>query len=383
VPAHSTGVDPRLGNEKGAGFVAGKLGYPYVMTVQGLLGWYKQLVPLTPYEKLIERLERLSLRRAPVVTTESAFAMDYLRQRYPKLRLEQAEHAPNRSFAQVRRRPQTNPIHFISVGTLGFRKGTDLLFQAMAELAPEMPFRLTMVTSAATQPEQWLSSLPAAYRDRVVFRHNILPNEVAAELAEPTVLLLPTRADTSPNAVKEAVVAGLPVVASRVGGIPDYVFPDRNGLLFQPGDLADFVRAIRAACAHPLFSRGAVEDETLQKMRDYLSPERMAANFLRAYKQATARAGLIAACFSATGSGPWIFKMSKNDGQDEQSCRAWIKAKLVCGLLIERFMREAKFFFPWHVLIPGVGHRPLSQATKKTEIFPRKCPSHRGCESYT
>jgi hypothetical protein len=32
---------------------------------------------------------------------------------------------------------------------------------------------------------------------------------------------------------------------------------------------------------------------------------------------------------------------------DEQSCRAWIQAKLLCGLLIERLMREAKFFFPW------------------------------------
>jgi hypothetical protein len=31
---------------------------------------------------------------------------------------------------------------------------------------------------------------------------------------------------------------------------------------------------------------------------------------------------------------------------DEQSCRAWIQAKLLCGLLIERLMREAKFFFP-------------------------------------
>ena len=32
---------------------------------------------------------------------------------------------------------------------------------------------------------------------------------------------------------------------------------------------------------------------------------------------------------------------------DAQSCRAWIQAKLLCALLIERLMREAKFFFPW------------------------------------
>jgi len=38
---------------------------------------------------------------------------------------------------------------------------------------------------------------------------------------------------------------------------------------------------------------------------------------------------------------------------DEQSCRAWIQAKLLCGLLIERLMQEAKFFFPWGYRLPA------------------------------
>jgi hypothetical protein len=38
---------------------------------------------------------------------------------------------------------------------------------------------------------------------------------------------------------------------------------------------------------------------------------------------------------------------------DDESCRAWIQAKLLCGLLIERLMREAKFFFPWGYRLPA------------------------------
>ena len=41
---------------------------------------------------------------------------------------------------------------------------------------------------------------------------------------------------------------------------------------------------------------------------------------------------------------------------DEQSCRAWIQAKLLCGLLIERLMREAKFF---SLGIPTACHRVI------------------------
>jgi len=275
------------GIEKGAPLIGHRLGFPYLMTVQGLLGWYKEVIPLPRYDRFTERLERISLPRAPVVTTESTFAVQYLKKRYPRLRIQQAEHAPNRVFLEVRRKPQNEPVHFISVGGLGFRKGTDMLFNALEKLVSQMQFKLTVITNPNPEYVESLRTMASgALWERVRFRHHALPQEVAKELETATMLLLPTRADTSPNAVKEAVVAGVPVVASSVGGIPDYVFPDKNGLLFPAGAQAEFVRAIQLASGHPLFSKGKVEPETLAKARDYLSPERMAGNFLKAYETA-------------------------------------------------------------------------------------------------
>jgi glycosyltransferase involved in cell wall biosynthesis len=98
-------------------------------------------------------------------------------------------------------------------------------------------------------------------------------------------MIFPTRADTIPNAVKEAVVAGLPVVASAVGGIPDYVWPGRNGILFQPGKVADCARAVREACGHELFGHGVVAAEALAAARDYLSPRRMGDGFGTIYSE--------------------------------------------------------------------------------------------------
>jgi glycosyltransferase involved in cell wall biosynthesis len=278
------------GTEKGAGLIAQRLPYPYLMTVQGLLCWYREMVPLTRYEWVIERLERVSLPRAPVVTTESSFAVQYLRKRFPHLCVHQAEHAPNHAFRNVIRKPEMNPIRFISIGTLGFRKGTDMLFKALEQLSSEFRFKMTVVTSS--DPGQVASiraTVSPALWERVEFHHGILPHEVARELETPTILLLPTRADTSPNAVKEAVVAGVPVVASSVGGIPDYVFPGQNGFLAPAGDLPAFVQAIRSAANHPLFSKGLVESAVLARTRDYLSPERMATNFRGAYEEALSR----------------------------------------------------------------------------------------------
>ena len=57
------------GSEKGAALVASRLRWPYVITVQGLFTWYQQRVKMHPYERFIAVVERISLKRARVVTT--------------------------------------------------------------------------------------------------------------------------------------------------------------------------------------------------------------------------------------------------------------------------------------------------------------------------
>jgi glycosyltransferase involved in cell wall biosynthesis len=104
-----------------------------------------------------------------------------------------------------------------------------------------------------------------------------------------TMVLFPTRVDTSPNSVKEAVVAGVPVVASAIGGIVDYVLPGKNGLTFKAGDLEAFVESVRAAATHPLFSAGKVDEKTRKQMSDYLSPAVMRERFLSAYERVLER----------------------------------------------------------------------------------------------
>ena len=273
------------GTEKGAGLVAHRLPYPHLLTVQGLVAWYLELVPMGLYWRFARQVEKYSLPRAPLVTTESSVAVQYLQRQFPALPVWQVEHAPDWIFHRLERRPQTKPFRFLFVGTLCRRKGADLLILALDRLKDEMDFELRLIGQAEAGLLEELQAITSKeIWKRVRSLGNLLPSEVAEELANVAILLFPTRADTSPNAVKEAVVAGVPVVASNVGGILDYVLPGQNGLLFPSDDLAAFVAAIREACHHPSFSRGLVDPGALAKARTYLSPANMSARFVSAYE---------------------------------------------------------------------------------------------------
>jgi len=74
---------------------------------------------------------------------------------------------------------------------------------------------------------------------------------VPAVLRHIDLLVLATRYEELPSVLIEAMAAGLPVIASRVGGIPALVDHDVNGLLVPPGDPAALAAAISRVLAEP------------------------------------------------------------------------------------------------------------------------------------
>ncbi len=280
------------GTERGAALVASRCPYPYLLTLQGLTEWCLELVELGTRVRIEARLERSALQRATIATVESCFGLNWLREHYPHLELRQVEHAPNWLFHSVERRPEIKPLRFLFIGTPSPLKGTDLLIQGLDRLRSEFDFRLTIVSSDNLDYLQQLRNCTsAALWERVALRPKLTQPEVAEELARATLVLFPTRVDNSPNSVKESAVAGVPVVASAIGGIPDYITSGLNGITFRPGNLEEFIKAIRAAAAHPAFSQGKVDSRTLKEAREYLSPAVMAEKFMSAYQRVLERAG--------------------------------------------------------------------------------------------
>lgn len=274
------------GTEQGAALVAARLRIPHLVTLQGLYTWCQELGLANWHEHLAAWVEKRVLPRAPLITAESTFSTNYARRQFAPAPVEHIDHVPDWSFHQITRRPRLSPRRFLFIGRFEARKGVDIMLHALNRLLPELEFDLVMV-GAPREPlyKNLLRELSPMLWQRVVFKERLASPQVMDELAQATLLVCPTRMDTGPVSVKESVVAGVPVVATAVGGIPDYVVPGENGILFDSGDLEGCVQSIREACAHPLFGRGLVNPETLARMRDYLSPETMGRRFMEAYQQ--------------------------------------------------------------------------------------------------
>jgi glycosyltransferase involved in cell wall biosynthesis len=139
------------------------------------------------------------------------------------------------------------------LGRLHLQKNVDLLLRAAAQLQ-----HATHVVLVGDGPERHrLEALTdrLGLRSRVTFLGFVGHDRVPALLRGADVLVMPSRYEELGTAMLEAMHCGVPVVATRTGGIPDVITDGVNGLLTQPGDAADLARALDRLLAEPALGR--------------------------------------------------------------------------------------------------------------------------------
>lgn len=107
-------------------------------------------------------------------------------------------------------------------------------------------------------------------------------SDVGSYLAVMDLFVFPSRTEGLGSTLLDAMAYDVPVVASRVGGIPDIVKHEHNGLLFESGDIADLVRQIERMYCHKSFRQQCIEHAQAQLAR--FSPEYTAAQYYQIYQ---------------------------------------------------------------------------------------------------
>ncbi len=129
------------------------------------------------------------------------------------------------------------------VGRLHPQKSVDVLVRALAVLGPGAHLVIGGEGPARPALERLVRQLGLS--DRVTFLGLVAHDDVPAVLRALDVAALPSRYEELGTGLVEAMACGLPVVASRTGGIPDVVRDGENGLLAEHGDVAGTAAALR------------------------------------------------------------------------------------------------------------------------------------------
>ncbi|MBE7415674.1 MAG: glycosyltransferase family 4 protein [Deltaproteobacteria bacterium] len=171
-------------------------------------------------------------------------------------------------FSQVR--PKDGGQRLICVGRISPEKGLHVIMEAFNIIAPRHPgLELHLIGQERITPREFLVDLsgeetvrslaafyPGSYQrrisgmlapglsERVFFIGHVSHSEMMAKYSEAHIFINASYYESFGMPVAEAMACGLPVIATRVGGVPEIVQDGVSGLLVQPGDPIGLGKAI-------------------------------------------------------------------------------------------------------------------------------------------
>ncbi len=186
---------------------------------------------------------------------------------------------PNFSWAASRRRGPGE--YFLYLGRLSREKGIVGLVESWNDIPAPL-----LVVGDGPERERVRADAPPT----VEFRGAVPPSEIAGLLGRARALVLPSIwYEGAPRIIVEAFAAGVPVLASRIGGIPESVDHEVSGILVSPGAREEWaaavVRLLDDAVAEQL------GDGAWTVWHDRFSPERALDQLESCYLQALSIAG--------------------------------------------------------------------------------------------
>ncbi|HET7680797.1 MAG TPA: glycosyltransferase family 4 protein [Xanthobacteraceae bacterium] len=238
--------------------------------------------PTTPLGFIYLGLERLLMPRGDLFLFESAYSRDVFRAKVgtPKGVTRVVHNGIGEAdFNLVE--PAADATDVLFVGELRAIKGIDVLIEALALLHRQG--RRVSATIVGSGPDE--RALHAAAEARGLARDvRFLPAMPARRaFALGRILIVPSRSESLPYIVLEAAGAGLPVIATDVGGISE-IFGADSGRLIPPENAPALATAIATALDNPQAGRQSAQG-LRQRVREAFSAQLMIDEVLAAYRQ--------------------------------------------------------------------------------------------------
>ena len=272
------------GTERDCALSAIFSGRPNVTTIHGnmrLIAQVNRVRPFT-YGWLAAKLEALTIPRTAGVVcitsyTERAVA-DLARRTWV------LPNAVDGGFFDVTPEPSAEPVLLV-VGQIMYRKNVNAFIRALDPLAARWKFSVVFLGSFAKgDPYAQEFQQLLAVRPWCRFGGFASREQLKQHLRDATLLVLPTLEDNCPMCVLEAMAASVPVVAARVGGVPDLIEDHVTGLFCDPASADSMCGAVERVLADAGL-RARLRDAAKARARERFHPAVIARRHLEIYRE--------------------------------------------------------------------------------------------------
>lgn len=244
------------GTETVYGLTAVTSRYPAVVSIQGVIAELARQTGNRGYA-ILKHLEKLTIKRGRFFIAKTPFARKFVQSVHPMAKVFDIENPVHEAFFSVKRSDKPDRV-VLFVGSVIREKGIGELIEAFSNVNNGILRIIGVGTSSyMTTLRKKVDSLGIA--KKVTWMGDRSSEEIAREFERAAVLALPSYMETSPNTISEAMCAGVPVVATAVGGIPDMITQGKTGLLIDSRNVDQLARAINHVLDNTAMARQMAE----------------------------------------------------------------------------------------------------------------------------
>lgn len=163
-----------------------------------------------------------------------------------------------KKFSYIKRKNKTSRIRILTVARLHEKKGLPYLIKAFKKVRKSHPdTRLTIVGEGPERSKLKSLIRRLKLKKSIRLKGDLSHRKVAQEMRNADIFCLPSvttkegNQEGIPNALKEAMATGLPVVTTKHGGIPELVTHKKEGLLVKERDVKGLAREIHILIRKP------------------------------------------------------------------------------------------------------------------------------------
>lgn len=270
------------GTENQYGLAAMRSGYPYLLSIQGIIAEFNKTDP-SAYFDIMQPKEELVVKKSRYFTCRTHFDTSFVQRLNPHAKIFDIPEAMNPIFFKEQWSvPEEYRVLFIGGGLR--RKGLHELIEAMGVVVKSIPEASVDVVGACSLAQQEILHKMANEYGVPIRFHGFMNAESIAQLhRQCRLFVLCSSNENSPNTLAEAMVSGMPVVSYNVGGVSSMFSDGDSGVLVKPHDVNSLAEKIyKLLDSRELSQR--MGNKAAEFSRAHNHPDHVAKETMKAYE---------------------------------------------------------------------------------------------------